>query len=46
MLKIFLKKEQKTEVARQQEQHVQKLRGENEAGRFKNKEEDSVLVAY
>ena len=33
------------EIARQWEQHVQRLRGENEAGRFKNKEEESVVKA-
>lgn len=32
------------EFARQWEQHVQRLRGENEAGRFKDKE-DSVVGA-
>lgn len=30
------------ELARQSEQHVQRLRGENEAGRFTNKEDSMV----
>lgn len=33
------------ELSRQWEQHVQRLRGQFEAGRFKNKEEDSVMGA-
>lgn len=33
------------ELSRQWEQHVQRLRGQVEAGRFKSKEEDGVVGA-